>query len=329
MHAPGLASPVRAASESMPSVVRTAHGVEIARSTAPRPRRPDDVRIDVTLAGICRTDLFVADGSLPCVPPLILGHELAGVVSDCGNAVKRVAPGARVTVIPWVPCGRCAPCRAGAPVVDCISPEMLGMHRDGAFCGAVVVPERCVLPVPAHMSDAAVAFVEPAAAALAIDIPELRRARQGAVLGGGRFQELCLRVLACAGVQAMPLDPEAPESATPGSLDFVVETRATPRTLRLALDLLRPGGTLVLKSRPAGVVAFDVARAVQRRVSIRCVAYGSFTETIDWIATGKLQVEDLLGPTLPLERYAEAFALARACEATKVFLAPGDRTCAA
>jgi L-iditol 2-dehydrogenase len=313
----------------MAAVVRGAAGVALRQVAAPGVVAPDDVVVEVRRAGICRTDLHVADGLLACAPPRVLGHELAGVVRACGVGVRRVAPGDRVTAIPFAPCGACGPCAANAPPHRCLAPAMLGWHRDGAFAEAVRVPERCVLPVPDGLDDARAAFVEPVAAALAVTRARLLPGQRGVVLGAGRILALCLRVLASEGIAAAPLDPDADGSPGAASLDFVVETAATEASLRLALTLLRPGGTLVLKSRPAGPVPLDVALAVRREVTVRAVAYGAFEDAIARLASGRLEVADLLGATYPLARYAEAFAEARRGEATKVFLAPAGEPCAA
>lgn len=307
----------------MVAVVRGPDGVALRQVAAPRIARPDDVVVAVRRAGICRTDLQVADGRLPCATPRVLGHELAGVVRACGAAVRRVAPGDRVTVIPFAPCGACGPCGAGEPPHRCLAPAMLGLDRDGAFAQAVVVPERCVLPVPDGLDDVRAAFVEPVAAALAVTRAGLRPGQRGVVLGTGRICALCVRVLAGEGIAAAPLDPAGGPREGAASLDFVVETVATAASLHLALTLLRPGGTLVLKSRPAAPVPLDVTLAVRREVVVRAVAYGAFEDAIARLASGRLEVADLLGATYPLARFAEAFAEARRGEQTKVFLAPG------
>ena len=299
------------------------------RKPWPNVRHATDVVVSVRVAGLCRTDLFAADGELACPPERTLGHELCGVVAACGAGVERVRIGDRVTVAPYLRCGRCAHCRADCPPWRCPAHRMLGVSAEGAFAEAVCVPEECVLGIPRALDDLQGALTEPVAAALAIGEAGIPRGASGAVIGSGRIQALSLRVLALGGVDAVAVSEDGATHLREAEADFVVETAATDATLSTALDLLRPGGLLVLKSRPARPVALDVARAVLREIQIRAVAYGSFTDAIDLLARDALHAEDLIGPVLPIEKYADAFALARSGEARKVFLSMPDAPCAA
>ena len=108
------------------------------------------MRVRVAFAGVCRTDLFVADGRLPSRDPVVLGHELSGVVDEAGPA-SGFAAGERVTVDPLLPCGRCAACQdagARATRAACRAPEMLGVARHGAFADRLVVPASALHRVP-------------------------------------------------------------------------------------------------------------------------------------------------------------------------------------
>src|SRR4051812_30049243 len=105
----------------MRALMKEGGAVRLARGPEPALVAPDDVRLRVAFAGVCRTDLFVADGLLPSRDPVILGHELSGVVDAAGPAAG-FSPGERVTVAPLLLCGRCERCRTGA---SCRAPEML------------------------------------------------------------------------------------------------------------------------------------------------------------------------------------------------------------
>jgi threonine dehydrogenase-like Zn-dependent dehydrogenase len=156
--------------------------------------------------------------------------------------------------------------------------------------------------------------VEPVAAALAVTraVPADRR---GTVVGDGRIAELTARALRARGYV---LDA-APER---GALDFVVEASGTEESLERALDLVAPGGVLVLKSRPPRPVPFDVGRAVKQDITVSCVSYGSFEEAVS--LAGALDLDDLLGDVYPLERFEAAMARTRAEPlGPKLFLEPG------
>lgn len=289
------------------------------------PHRPEvragDVEISVVCAGICRTDLHVASGRIPTRPGRILGHELAGRVSRVGGAVSGFRRGDRVTVFPIIGCGDCSCCTTARPWL-CAASAMLGVGRDGGFGDAVVVPERAVHRLPDSLSFREGAYAEPVAASLAVLRASIPRGAAGVILGSGRIAELTRRILATAGVDAELVRVDA-DPLPPRSLDFVVETVATEAAFDLALHALRPGGTLVLKSRPADKVALDVTKAVAREVTLEAVAYGPMDEALSLLGTGALRVEDLLGPSFDLADHHAAFALATEDESQKVFLRPG------
>ncbi len=194
---------------------------------------------------------------------------------------------------------------------------MLGVERDGAFADRVCVPSGAVHRVPEALSWQAAAMAEPVAAALgALRAPIDRRGR-GAVYGSGRIADLLVRVLEAAGFSPMRWEPSS--EGAPTELDWVVEARAS--SLSELMRALRPGGTLVLKSRPPGPSSLDVALAVRREITIAARGWGSFDEAVEWLATGRVRVDDLVGEIFPLERFADAFEAARAGERRKIFFA--------
>jgi L-iditol 2-dehydrogenase len=283
----------------------------------------DDVEIAVACAGICRTDLHVAAGTIPAPAGRVLGHELSGRVARVGDRVEGLRAGDRVTVFPIVGCGVCAACEEQRPW-RCETSTMLGVSRQGAFSDRLVVPQRAVFRLPESVSFEEGAYAEPVAASLAVLDAEIPRGARGVVLGRGRIAELTRRILTTRGIDA-PLRDPAGGGLDPRSLDFVVETVASEAALDLALHALRPGGTLVLKSRPAQKVPIDASRAVSREITIRAVAYGRFEDALAMIESGALDIGDFLGPGFALEEHEAAFDLARRNESRKVFLRPGGR----
>jgi L-iditol 2-dehydrogenase len=93
--------------------------------------------------------------------------------------------------------------------------------------------------------------------------------------------------------------------------------------LKEAALALRPGGTLVLKSRPARAVEIDVAYAVRHELTIVGRSYGPFDDAVAWLSTGRISVDDLVGETFPLERFDAAFAAARTGERQKILFRLG------
>lgn len=109
-------------------------GLHFGQRPPPRIARPDEVSVGIVLTGICRTDVALAVGWLPCPEPRVLGHEVAGLVESIGPGVTRWRPGDRVAVQPLIrgPSGR----------------EQRGLDRDGGFAELLVVPETARVRVP-------------------------------------------------------------------------------------------------------------------------------------------------------------------------------------
>ncbi len=271
----------------MRAIVRDVEGVSLRRVAVPEVAAPDDVIVEIAVAGVCRTDLRVADGELGA-PRVVLGHEAAGTVVAHGPAAD-VEVGARVTIVPID--GRGA---------------WLGVDRDGVFADRVRVPAAQVRTLPRALPWALGAYVEPVAAALGV----LRAIAPGArvlVDGTNRIAALTARILDAHGAHVV-------REAAPGSVDAVVETGAAFAPL---LATLRPGGTLVVKSRGAAVATIDPSILVARELTVRGVGHGDFGDAIAWLAERRIVVEDLLGPARPLEAFAAVLADARASEAQK------------
>ena len=119
------------------AVVKQGPSVQRRRVPMPEPR-PGELLIRVAVAGVCRTDVYVAQGRLSSADPLILGHELAGVVAEPGPGDHGFAAGNRVAVMPAIPCGTCLRCTSGMPEC-CPHHEFLGVGRHGAFAEYMAV----------------------------------------------------------------------------------------------------------------------------------------------------------------------------------------------
>jgi L-iditol 2-dehydrogenase len=299
------------------------HGRTILFRRVPIPDvAAENVRVRVALAGVCRTDLQVAAGELPSADPLVLGHEFAGTVDAVGLAVRHLQTGQRVAVQPVFGCLACPICLAEE--INCPARRLLGIDQDGAFAECVVVPGRCVFPLPDRVPMQHAAYAEPIAAALGVLNAELPPQKPGLILGRNRFSLLVERLLRLHGFADLAFydptlgDPEPPV----GHFAFVVETALMKDTLACMLRAVRPRGTLVLKSRQPDPIAFDVRSALLKQVTIRAVNYGPFRRAISLLSEGALNLDGLLGPTHPLEAFAEVFAQARQSETTKLFFDP-------
>jgi threonine dehydrogenase-like Zn-dependent dehydrogenase len=269
------------------------------------------VRIRVAVAGLCRTDLFVARGLIPSRDELTLGHEFSGRVLESA----KLTAGQKVAVFPWLGCGNCALCREGRSA-SCPERKMLGMHLDGGFAEEIVVPEALVHAIPEAMSFQAGAYVEPVAASLAM--LQLDLTGRGFVYGQNRIGRLALKVLQANGVQAELLQDSRDLPAS--SYDWAVETLSDPQSMREIVRLLRPGGLLVLKSRTPRPLQLDLLELVAKELRLQAVNYGSFQQSIDLLQSGRLGEE--LGPMHPLTDWPLLFE--QNDESSKRFFQIGD-----
>jgi len=149
----------------MKALVKTAKGVgnvEIKNVPEPIPG-PGQVKILVKAAGICGTDLHIYNDEYPSIPPVILGHEIAGEIVECGKGVSVCEVGERVTTRTFTKtCGRCRYCNTGK---DNLCPErlLIGSGVNGGFAKYLIVPEKNIFYLPQNVSYATGALTEPLA----------------------------------------------------------------------------------------------------------------------------------------------------------------------
>jgi threonine dehydrogenase-like Zn-dependent dehydrogenase len=300
---------------TMPAIRKVGGHAQLCRLEAPRPG-PGEVQVRVESAGVCRTDLHVARGRLPSADPVTLGHEFSGVVTALGEGAADVRVGDRVAVLPLIPCRECSIC-AGADPINCPRRKMLGVDRDGAFAAFAVVPAELAHPLPATVPFAAAAYAEPIAAALGVLGAGLSPRGRGLVMGDNRFAVLLDRLLRLHGFCDLTVG-----GGESDEFDFVIETGLSGDALSRMTRAARPGGTLVLRSRPPGPVALDVLAAVTKQLTIRAVNYGPFRRALGLLVEGALDLEGLIGPAHPLEEFEEVFAAAEDSEGVKLFFDP-------
>ncbi|MDI6825115.1 MAG: alcohol dehydrogenase catalytic domain-containing protein [Bacillota bacterium] len=236
----------------------------------PRPE-PGEVLVRVMATAICGTDVAVYAGKYPVTYPLIPGHESSGVVAEVGEGVVGVVPGDRVVLNSLVFCGFCRWCRRGDTSL-CVNGGLLGRERAGTFAEYVAVRDSQCHRLPADMT-----FVDATnLAVLATVVRAQRRAHvspgmsvvvigQGVsgllhtqlaraagavpVIGISRSQwklELALKLGAHRTMSAHDEGVVAAVRAeTEGGPDLVIDTVGTGETMRLALDMVGRGGTVL------------------------------------------------------------------------------------
>lgn len=305
------------------------HRLGLDRDAAEPVRRPGEALVRVRLAGICRTDLEICRGYLGFVGTP--GHELLG---DVIAADDPALVGARVVAEINFGCGECGWC-AGGLQRHCPTRRVMGIAgADGAFAERVAVPAGNLHPVPATVPDRAAVFAEPLAAAFEIleQLGNVSGART-VVLGDGKLGLLAAQVLRQAGAAVVLAGRHAAKlalarqlgiaTATPEpGADLVVEATGSPGGLRDALALVRPRGTVVLKTTVGEEHRLDLAPAVVREVTIVGSRCGPFAPALEALAYGRVSVEPLVDAVVPLDDGVAAFARAAALGARKVLVDP-------
>ncbi|MBI1762500.1 MAG: alcohol dehydrogenase catalytic domain-containing protein [Acidobacteria bacterium] len=290
--------------------------------------------VRVTLAGICNTDVEIVRGYANFSGTL--GHEFVGVVADSPD---RTQIGQRVVGEINAGCGVCAGCREH-DARHCARRTVLGIRgRDGAFAEYLSLPPQNLLRVPDSIPDRAAVFTEPLAAACAIleQVP-LDATQRVAVIGDGKLGQLIARVLATTGCELILIGKHADKlelaaqagihTVTLSALrveprfDLVVEASGSAIGLQLALELVRPRGTIVLKSTFHGEITLDTSRLVVNEIKLRGSRCGRFAPALALLSDRRANVEPLIAREFALTDGVAALQEAQRPGVLKVLLRP-------
>jgi threonine dehydrogenase-like Zn-dependent dehydrogenase len=265
----------------------------------------------------------------------ILGHEFVGIAEDGPFAGRRVVGEINCS------CWQCETCRAGR-ATHCPNRTTIGIFKhDGAFADFIAVPQRNLHVVPDSISTDAAVFTEPVAAAFQIPAQiSLVRNDRIVVLGDGRLGNLCTQVLAGASdnVTVVGKHPEKLALLKPlgirtvllGDLpeeriaDVVVDCTGSDTGLPLALTLVRPRGTIVLKTTVAGTQQTAWAPVVIDEVTIVGSRCGPFDRALSALADGQVSVRPLISQRFDLSQGIEALDVAKSTGVLKVLLDVGQ-----
>lgn len=295
---------------------------------------PGESLIRVRIAGICGTDLELVRGYMTFkgVP----GHEFAGEVVE---TARRDLAGKRVVGEINAACRECEWCARGLGR-HCPRRTVLGiLGRDGAFAEYLCLPDENLLELPAAVPDEAAVFTEPLAAAYEIfDQVTLRNDETVVVLGDGRLGAIVAMALAAEGLkpviagrhrdklariealgETLGLTARMEADVAPGS-DVVVDCTGSPTGFRRALELVRPRGTLILKSTAAGSANLNLAPIVVNEVTVIGSRCGRFAPALAALAIGKLDPRPLISAVFPIEQGLAAFSRAAEPSVFKVLL---------
>lgn len=267
--------------------------------------KPQEALIRVIQAGICSTDLQLTKGYMGFQG--VLGHEFVGVVDE---APDPSFVGKRVVGEINAACRTCETCANGRPT-HCPHRTTLGIQgRDGAFADYLTLPVANLFVVPEVITDNQAVFIEPLAAAC--EIPQLvsiRPTDRVVVIGDGKLGLLCAQTLGLSGCAVTLLGRHSsaftwlnnrgitvtsnPADITRG-VDIIVEATGNPEGLSTALELIRPRGTIVLKSTYHGNMALNIAELVIQEISLIGSRCGPFAPAIRLLEGGHILVDPLI-----------------------------------
>jgi L-iditol 2-dehydrogenase len=332
--------------------------LEMADLPVPEPAA-GEVLVRVEACGICGSDVHGYDGSSGRrIPPLVMGHEAAGTIDSVGAGAENWRRGDRVTFDSTIYCGKCEYCRKGL-INLCSQREVLGVstpefRRAGAFADYVVVPARVLYALPAAISFAEAAMIEPLAVAVhAIAISEIPKRSSALVVGAGMIGLLVLQALrevGCAQIIVSDIDDsrlklaaelgatstinaktsdavaEVKKLTNGAGVDVALEAVGSTPTIGAAIESVKRGGTVTLIGNIAPKVEIPLQAVVSRQLRLQGSAgsAGEYPEAIELLVRGAVRVKPLITAIAPLEDGAGWFTRLHNREANlmKVVLTP-------
>jgi L-iditol 2-dehydrogenase len=330
--------------------------VEVRDVAEPDPG-PGQVKVEVKAAGVCGSDLHIYHDEIkiPIVPPVVMGHEFAGVVTSVGDGVEHVSAGDRVTceTTAWS-CGVCLQCRLGHYNM-CANRKVVGYAVDGCFARFCVVNERQVHRLPDNVSFVSGALTEPLACCVhaALELTTLSAGEIVAITGPGPIGLLCLQLVKAAGGYAVmigtsqdrgrldlarqlgadvTINLEAGDAlgiilglTEQQGADVFFECAGAPPAARFGLEATRRGGQYTQVGLFAGPfeLSFDTIAYKELRVTGSLgQRWISWQRALALLGQEQVDTEVLVSHTLPLTEWREAVRLFEAKEGLKIVLEP-------
>jgi threonine 3-dehydrogenase len=332
---------------------RSGPGLEVKNVPKPAPG-PGEVLIGVRHAGVCGTDLHIADwdpwASGRVRPPVVVGHEFAGEIQAVGTGVAELATGQLVTAEGHIVCGHCLQCRTGNSHI-CRNTRIIGVDRDGAFAEFIVMPATNVLPLNGIPTEIG-AIMDPVGNAfhsiLTAEIP----GSTVFILGCGPIGCFAVGIARAAGAARVIVSDINPKrlalaermgaqvmidartddvirrvlEATGGEgADVVCEMSGVPSALQQALTTVRMGGRVQLLGIPKDEVPVDFARdVIFKGITLYGVIgrkmYETWNQMRRFLSSGSFDPRPVITHRFPLSQVDEALAAIRSGDAGKVIL---------
>ena len=351
--------PRPAAPHTMQALRKTepAHGVHLTHADMPAPG-PGEVLLRVHSAGVCGTDLHIAEWTrsyhfLAPALPVTIGHEFSGEIAALGEGTEGLPLGQLVAVRPSVTCGLCAACSAG-DFDACTTRRGIGVLRNGGFAPWAAVPLRNCVPVPAGVEGDVAALAEPLTVSHeAVRTAGVRPGDRVLVLGPGNIgQGIALFARAAGAAQVVvaghgdgprlevlramgfhdvldfegsDMDAALAPYLAQGRFDAVIEATGAAAVIAPALRALKVHGVLVITGIHAAPVPIDLTALVRNHQQLRGsyrAPESAWPEVVRFMQSHQPLLREMITHRVPLSRAEEGFALARARHASKVLVQP-------
>ena len=339
----------------MQAIVKEKRAPGLTVTTVPKPAPgPGEVLIAVRHAGVCGTDLHIAEWDAWAQgrvrPPIVVGHEFAGEIVQLGDRVTELRTGQLVTAEGHIVCGHCLQCRTGNGHI-CRNTRIIGVDRDGAFAEYIVMPETNVLPLDGIPTEVG-AIMDPMGNAfhtvLTADIP----GSTVFIVGCGPIGCFAVGIARAAGAAKVIASDVNPTrlalaqrmgahltinaavddvtrivlDATGGEgVDVVCEMSGVPSALHQAFATVRMGGRVQLLGIPRGAVPIDFAtEIIFKGITIYGVIgrkmYETWHEMRRFLTSGMFDPRPVITHQFPLARIDDALGAIRSGDAGKVIL---------
>ena len=295
----------------------------------------EEVRVRVRACGICGSDVHGMDGSTGRRrPPIVMGHEAAGIIDKVGAAVVDWQPGDRVTMDSTIYCGSCFFCRQGRNnlcdhrLISGVSCEEF--HRHGAFAEYVVLPQRILYRIPEGITFEQAAMVEPVSVAMhAVRRTPLAMNDSAVVIGTGMIGLLvvqALRAAGCGTIIGVDIDQDKLDLAKKLGADVGLKSDACDvreeiakltegrgvnaafevvgisETVQLGIAALRKGGALTLVGNLSPMVEIPLQAIISHEITLygSVASCGEYPACLEMMARGHINVDAFISATAPL-----------------------------
>lgn len=343
----------------MQAVVKYLRGngnVELRDVAEPKPG-PGQVKVEVKAAGVCGSDLHIYhdDIKINIVPPVVMGHEFAGVIVEAGPKVSTCQAGDRVTCETTAKsCGTCLQCRTGHYNM-CATRDVLGYAFDGCFARYCVVNESQIHRLPENVDFIAGALTEPLACCVhgAVELTGLSSHDRVVITGPGAIGLFCLQLVKAAGAYAVvcgtgedaerlrlarqlgadatldvqaqdPLEWLAANGLGQGA-DVFLECSGAPAAARLGLAATRRRGRYTQMGLASGPFELDFSLVAYKELQVTGSLgqhWPAWETSLDLMRRGLVDTKRLVSDILPLAEWRKAFDMVESKQGVKIVLQP-------